>query len=139
MKVPRILRSVVLLRLALLAGLLFATARLVAPVTFPFSSGDLVVRVSPSVPGGAVLLDLGPFGELSWRTHNTPINVRASFIVGQSPRELPNLADIRDLRVGFLVRKLPWLALGGALGALLIVPVGSIRKRALAAGIGAVG
>src|SRR5918996_4241694 len=98
MKLPRVLRSVVLLRLLLLAGLLFATARLVAPTTFAFSSGELVVRVSPAVPGGAVLLDLGPFGELSWKTHRTPINGRASFIVGQSPRELPNLAEIRDLR-----------------------------------------
>jgi predicted phosphodiesterase len=137
MGVPRVLRSVVLLRLVLLAGLLLASARLVAPVTFPTAAGDLIVRVSPAVPGGAVLLDLGPFGELSWRTHNTPINVRASFIVGQRPRELPNLADIRDLRVAFLLRKLPWLALGGAFGALLIVPIGSIRKRAIATGIGA--
>lgn len=108
-------------------------------MTFPFSSGDLVVRVSPAVPGGAVILDLGPFGELSWRTHNTPVNVRASFIVGQRPRELPNLADIRDLRVAFLFRKLPWLALGGAFGGLLVVPLGSVRRRALAAGIGAGG
>lgn len=139
MRVPRVLRSVVLLRLVLLAGLLFASARVVAPVTFAFSSGDLVVRVSPAVPGGKVLLDLGPFGELSWRTHKSPINVRASFIVGQSPRELPNLADLRDLRVAFLLRKLPWLALGGVFGALLVVPMGSIRRRTLAAGIGAGG
>ncbi len=139
MKVPRILRSVVLLRLVLLAGLLFASARLVAPVTFPFSSGDLIVRVSPAIPGGSVLLDLGPFGELSWRTHRTPVNVRAAFIVGQRPGELPNLADIRDLRVAFLLRKLPWLAVGGVFGGLLVVPTGSIRRRALAAGIGAGG
>jgi predicted phosphodiesterase len=138
-KVPRFLRSVVLLRLVLLAGLLFATARLVAPVTFPFSSGDLTVRVSPAVPGGAVILDLGPFGELSWRTHRTPINVRAAFVVGRSPRELPRLAELRDLRVSFLLRKLPWLALGGALGGLLVVPVGRLRRRELAAVIGAGG
>lgn len=139
MRVPRVLRSVVLLRLVLLAGLLFASARLVAPVIFPFSAGELVVRVSPAMPGGSVLLDLGPFGELSWRTHQTPIDVRASFIVGQRPRELPNLADLRDLRVDFLLRKLPWLAVGGILGGLLVVPAGSIRRRALAAGIGAGG
>lgn len=137
MKVQRVLHSVVLLRLVLLAGLLFATARLVAPTTFAFSSGELVVRVSPGVPGGAVLLDLGPFGELSWNTHRTPIDVRASFIVGQRPRELPNIAELRDLRVTFLLRKLPWLALAGGLAALLVVTPGSLRRRAATAGIGA--
>jgi predicted phosphodiesterase len=139
MKLPRVLRSVVLLRLLLLAGLLFATARLVAPTTFAFSSGELVVRVSPAVPGGAVLLDLGPFGELSWKTHRTPIDVRASFIVGQRPRELPNIADLRDLRVSFLLRKLPWLALAGALAALLVPTRGSAKRRAVIALIGAGG
>lgn len=65
--------------------------------------------------------------------------MRASFILGRRPRELPNIAELRDLRVGFLIRKLPWLAVAGAFGGLLVVTAGSARKRALAAGIGAGG
>jgi predicted phosphodiesterase len=136
MRIPRALRSAVLLKIILLAGLLFSASRIVAPTTFQFSAGELNVRVTPAVPGGRVLLDLGPFGDLSWRTHRTPLNVRAAFVVGRSPRALPALSELRDLRVAFLFKKLPWLALTGAFAALLVVE-GSRRRRALAAGIGA--
>jgi predicted phosphodiesterase len=136
MKAPRALRSAVLLKVILLAGLLFSASRVVAPATFQFSAGKLDVRVTPAVPGGKIMLDLGPFGELSWRTHRTPLNVRAAFVVGRSPRALPALSELRDLRVAFLLRKLPWLALTGAFAALLVVE-GPRRRRGVAAGIGA--
>src|SRR5439155_17260372 len=136
MKVPRVLRSALLLRILLLAGLLYAASRIVAPTTFAFSAGELTAKVTPAVPGGKVILDLGPFGELSWHTHNSPLNVRASFVIGRSPRALPDLDQLRDLRVEFLLRKMPWLALTGALAALLLIE-GSLRRRGLAAGIGA--
>jgi predicted phosphodiesterase len=136
MKVPRVLRSAVLLRLVLLVGLLFAGSRLMAPTTFGFNAGDLVVRVSAAVPGGRILLDLGPFGELAWRTHATPLDVKASFVIGRSPRELPGIAALRDLRVAFLLRKLPWLALMGGFGGALVFE-GARRRRIIGAGIGA--
>ena len=136
MKVPRALRSAVLLRIVVLAGLLFCGSRSVAPETFAFSAGEITARVSPAVPGGRTALDLGPFGELSWNTHRTPLNVRASFIVGRRPRELPNLSELRDLRVAYLIRKLPWLAATGALAALLLLE-GSRRRRAAFVLIGA--
>jgi predicted phosphodiesterase len=136
MRVPRALRSAVLFKALLLAGLLFSASRVVAPTTFQFSAGELNVRVSPAVPGGRVMLDLGPFGELSWRTHRTPLNVRAAFVVGRSPRALPALSELRDLRVAYLLRKLPWLALTGAFAALLVVD-GPRRRRIAAAAIGA--
>jgi predicted phosphodiesterase len=132
MQLPRVFRNPILLRLALLAALLFAGSRVVSPTTFQFSSGELTVRVSPAVPGGKVFLDLGPFGELSWHTHRTPLNVRASFVVGRSPRELPEISELQDLRVSFLVRKLPWLALTGAIGGMLVLDV-LTRRRELAA------
>ena len=132
MQLPPIVRNPILLRLALLAALLFAGSRVVAPTTFEFSSGELTVRVLPAVPGGKVLLDLGPFGELSWNTHRTPVNVRASFVVGRRPRELPAISELQDLRVAYLLRKLPWLALTGAIGGMLVLDV-LTRRRELAA------
>ena len=137
MKLPRALRSVVLWKVVLLAGLLFSATRIVAPTTFQFSAGELTAKVSPAIPGGRVLLDLGPFGELSWHTHRTPVDVRASFVIGRNPRALPDLEQLRDLRVEFLLRKLPWLALTGVFFGLLLVD-GRIRVRAIAAGVGAV-
>jgi len=122
----------------LLGGLLFCASRAVAPETFEFSAGQVTARVTPAIPGGAVLLDLGPFGELSWHTHSAPLNVRASFVIAKKPRELPDLGELRDLRVAYLIRKLPWLALTGALVGLLLIE-GSPRRRGVAAGIGAAG
>jgi predicted phosphodiesterase len=136
MRLPRWLRSPVVIRFVLLGALAFAGSRTVAPETFDFSAGQLTARVTPAIPGGKVLLDLGPFGELSWHTHRTPLNVRAAFVIGRSPRALPDLEQLRDLRVAFLLRKLPWLALMGALVGLLLME-GDLRRRGLAAGIGA--
>ena len=136
MKLPRVVRSVVALKVMLLAGLLFSATRITAPTTFQFSAGELTAKVSPAIPGGRVMLDLGPFGELSWHTHRTPVDVKASFIIGRNPRALPDLEQLRDLRVEFLLRKLPWLALTGMFFGLLLVD-GTIRVRGLAAGIGA--
>src|SRR5439155_5921319 len=96
-------------------ALLFSAGRIVTPRTFAFSSGDLVVRVTPSLPGGRVILDLGPVGELSWHTHDTPITVRANFVLSRRARDLPSLEELADLRVTFLVRIVGWLALTGAL------------------------
>jgi predicted phosphodiesterase len=132
MRIPGAFKNPILLRVALLGALLFAGSRVVAPTTFQFSSGELTVRVLPAVPGGRILLDLGPFGELSWNTHRTPLNVRASFVLGPRPRELPAISELQDLRVAFLVRKLAWLALAGALGGMLVLDV-MTRRRELAA------
>ncbi|MGH2785097.1 MAG: hypothetical protein ACRDJ1_07530, partial [Actinomycetota bacterium] len=91
MRFPPWLTSRPVRRAVLLVGFAFCAGRIFAPVSFPFSSGDLVVRVTPNVPGGTVALDLGPFGELTWDTHTAPLDVRASFVIGQRPRELPDL------------------------------------------------
>jgi predicted phosphodiesterase len=132
------LHNAVLQRALLIAGLLFCASRLFAPTTFAFTSGDLVVRVTPAIPGGTVILDLGPFGELSWRTHRTPLLVRASFLLDQRARDLPALAELRDLRLAFLLRKLPWLAATGAFIGLLAVD-GPRRRRLIGVAIGAGG
>jgi predicted phosphodiesterase len=108
-------------RLVLLGAIAFAGSRALAPAVFRLSSGDLTVRMTPAVPGGKLLLRLGPLGELSWNTHRSPVNVETSFLPARGADELPQAADLRDLRVSFLLRKLPWIALVGALAALLVV------------------
>lgn len=128
---PAVVRAVLLVAFAICAGRIFA------PVSFPFSSGELVVRVTPNVPGGTVALDLGPFGQLSWNTHTAPLDVRASFVIGQRPRGLPGLAELRDLRLAFLIRKLPWLALAGILAGLLVAGGRGRKRNLIAGGIGA--
>ncbi|HJR18446.1 MAG TPA: metallophosphoesterase [Actinomycetota bacterium] len=137
MRVPPWLTSRPFRRSLLLIGFALCAGRIFAPVSFPFSSGELVVRVTPNVPGGTVALELGPFGELTWDTHTAPLDVRASFVIGQRPRGLPGLAELRDLRIAFLIRKLPWLALAGALAGLLVADASGRRRRLLAGGIGA--
>jgi predicted phosphodiesterase len=128
---PPIRRAILLIGFALCAGRIFA------PVSFAFSSGEIVVRVTPNIPGGTVALDLGPFGELSWNTHTAPLDVRASFVIGERPRGLPGLAELRDLRLAFLIRKLVWLALAGALAGLLVADAMGRKRIAIAGGIGA--
>jgi predicted phosphodiesterase len=136
-RVPTLLTRRPFQRAVLLIGFALCAGRIFAPVSFPFSSGELVVRVTPNLPGGTVALDLGPFGELSWNTHTAPLDVRASFVIGERPRGLPDLADLRDLRLAFLIRKLPWLALAGALAGLLVAGATRRRRLVVASGAGA--
>ena len=138
MCVPRWIKRPALWRAVVLVGFAVCAGRIFAPVAFPFSSGELVVRVTPNVPGGTVALELGPFGELTWETHTAPLDVRASFVIGQRPRELPDLADLRDLRLAFLIRKLPWLAAAGLLAGLLVAGAAGRRRQLVAGAVGAV-
>lgn len=82
------------------------------------------------------MLALGPFGELSWNTHTAPIDVEASFLLSPKVRDLPDLEDLQDIRLGLLGRKLFWLVLAGALAG-AVVAEGSRRRRLATAGIGA--
>jgi predicted phosphodiesterase len=131
-----LLRSPIVFRLALLAGLIFASSRVVAPVTFHLGSGDLSLRLRPDLPGGRVILPLGPFGELSWHTHRSPLDVEASFVLSPNPRQLPELDELGDIRLGFLARKLFWLVLVGAFAGAVLVE-SDLRARLRAVGLGA--
>jgi predicted phosphodiesterase len=135
-RLRRLFASHVLVRLALLAGLSFAAWRLVAPTVFHFRSGDLTVRLAPDVPGGRTTLELGPLGQLSWPTHKTPVDVDATFVLHPNVDRLPDLSGLRDIRVAFLLRRLPWVLLCGLLaGALLAEGMG--RRTPVAAFVGA--
>lgn len=131
----RLFASHILVRSVLLIALAVAGSRIVAPTVFHFRSGDLSVRLSPTVSGGKTILHLGPFGDLSWRTHATPVNVEATFVLRPQIDRLPELRDVRDVRVAFLLRRLGWLLLCGLLaGALLAEGMG--RRTPLAALLG---
>jgi predicted phosphodiesterase len=131
----RLFASHVVVRFVLLLALAVCGARLVAPTVFHFRSGDLSVRLAPTLSGGKTILHLGPFGDLSWRTHATPVNVEATFVLHPSVSTLPELRDVRDVRVSFLLRRLGWLLLSGLIaGSLLAEGMG--RRTPLAALLG---
>ncbi|MFA5786050.1 MAG: metallophosphoesterase [Actinomycetota bacterium] len=124
-------------RLLLVVGMAFSLWRLASPVVFDLDSTNLSVKLRPAIPGGAVILSLGPLGELSWKTHKGPLNVEASFVLSPSLASPPDFSRLSDLRWSFLVNKVPWLLLlGGLTGALVLA--GNSRKSVLAAtGVGA--
>ncbi len=124
------------LRFAALLALAFSAARIITPATFPIAAGELTARMTPALPGGKVTLHLGPFGELSWNMHDGPVNIEASFLVGQDVSAAPTLAAIENIYGEFALRKLGWLIFAGALLGGLVVH-GSRRRTARAAVIGA--
>lgn len=131
----RLARNQAVIRLLLVGAVMFCAVRIVSPVVFRLESGELSVRMVPAIPGGDVVLHLGPFGDLSWDTHKGPVNVDATFRLGRQVRELPDPSELRDLRVSFLLRRMYWLALAGAAaGALVVEVAGHHRLRAAAGG-----
>src|SRR5512135_2053113 len=119
----------ILLRLVLMSALIFAAFQTVAPETFHFRAADVVIQLSPDIPGGHLALSLGPFGDLSWKTHDTPLDVNVRFLIRPTATSFPKPSEFNDLRFAFLRRKLGWLLLSGALvGALLAGTVGSLLK-----------
>lgn len=129
-----VLRRPAAVRLLLLVALGFSLARVLAPDTFHLASGDLTVRMRPGIPGGTISLELGPLGELEWRTHRAPLDVQTSFLPRAGAKRLPDVSDLGQLRFGILA-KLPWIALSGGLLALIVTD----RRRSLAsAAVGAV-
>ncbi|MGZ4190165.1 MAG: metallophosphoesterase family protein [Actinomycetota bacterium] len=130
----------IVLRLALLAALLFAAFQTIAPETFHFRAADVVIQLSPDIPGGHLALSLGPFGDLSWKTHDTPLDVNVRFLIRPSATSFPRPSEFNDLRFAFLLRKVPWLLLTGALvGALLVGTFGRFLRPVLISmgGVGA--
>lgn len=127
----------IVIRVVLVAGLLYAGAQAAAPETYHFRAGDLILQVEPALPGGRLTMPLGPIGDLTWTTHTGPFNIEASFHIGGSASSLPSPAEFRDLRLALLLRKVPWILMFGALGGALIIVDGSWRHRARAMLIGA--
>lgn len=108
------------MRLVVLVSFLWAVSRVVAPATFPISGGELTIDLAPSVPGGKLELELGPFGRLSWNTHHAPLNIDTTFVLARKVKGVPELDEAADLRWKLLARKVPWLLLSGVLLGLVL-------------------
>lgn len=109
-----------LLILLAAAGVAICSAQLVAPTNLDFEWGELSLQLTPSLPGGDIALDLGPVGELSWKVHSSPVDVKATFLLERNTDRLPNTSDLENLPLRFAVQKLPWLAVLGALVGALV-------------------
>lgn len=123
-------------RSLLLLALLLAASRIVAPVSLDIRSGSLEVRVVPRLPGGKLIVPLGPLGQLSWNVDRAPVDIIANIQIDPNASSLPGADDIDlgDLRTRFLWSKLLWVMLFGIAGALLVVRSTSIKPSHAAAG-----
>ena len=87
-----------LLRAALVLVVVLAVVQAQAAGTYLVSTGSVTFSLRPAWPGGQLVLPLGPAGELSLRTHRTPVDVVMEYqlpaqtdavIEGSSASELP--------------------------------------------------
>lgn len=142
LRLPRLPRRIspVAARLFAVGALVFIASRIVAPVTLDVGTSALQVRAVPRLPGGHVVVPLGPLGEVSFATHTSPLDFEANILIDPETTTLPDADDIdvRSWRTTFIVAKLPWLVMFGALAILLAVH-GPPRHLAIASGVGAVG
>ena len=133
---PRRLAAV-LLRAALLVVVVVAVVELQSPGTYLVSTGSVTFEMRPEWPGGQLVLPLGPAGELSLRTHRTPVDVVMDY---RLPAETAALIDsggeeVERLQGGalaafrrYLLTRIPWLLLAGAAAGVLVGGVISRRR-----------
>ena len=136
---------------ALAVVLVAATVWMLAAATYRIPSGTVAFSLRPALPGGRLVLPLGPAGSLALHTHHGPVDVTVDYAVseGVTPTtaerlvdDLPALqANAQAAFARFLWTKLPvWLLLGAAAGALVAT---ALRRRwrtlALGAALGVAG
>jgi predicted phosphodiesterase len=138
------------LRIVALAVVALSLVALLSPVTYRVPRGSVTFQFRPSLPGGQIVMPLGPAGVLALQSHRTPIDVSVDY---RLPDEVPSLDEAEELVRGlpefqvtartafqhFAFGKGVWLlGLGAGVGVLLVGP----RRREtalLAAGFGAAG
>ncbi|MDP3991671.1 MAG: metallophosphoesterase [Candidatus Colwellbacteria bacterium] len=123
-----------IIRIVLVAFLVFVSVELVSPTVFHLETGKLSLRLAPAIPGGELKLGLGPLGELSWGTHYGPLNVEAVFVVGDSAETLPQPEDFGGLTWKLIWAKLLWLLLFGGLFGVVAIN-GPPRRRIIGAAL----
>lgn len=129
-----------LLRAALVLVVVVAVVQLQAAGAYLVSTGSVTFELRPAWPGGRLVLPLGPAGELSLRTHRTPVDVvmdyqlparTAAAVEGTSASELPQLqGGARAAFDRYLLGRVPWLLVAGAAAGLLVAG-GWTRRRLL--------
>ena len=110
-----------------------------AAVDYRVPAGSVSFRVRPAWPGGHLILPLGPAGELSLRTHHTPVDVvmdyrlpsqTAALLGGASGDDVPRLeGGAREAFSRYLLGRVPWLLLVGAAAGLLVAGHQTRRRR----------
>ena len=115
----------ILVRVVLLAAVAVGLVGLLGPRTYHVPSGTVTFRLQPAWPGGHLITPLGPVGELTLRTHRTPVDVVMEY---RLPSEAAALleggsgADLQTLQGGAREAfeplpcspRVPWLLAAGA-------------------------
>ena len=140
----------VALRIVALAAVAVCLVLLLAPGTYRVPRGSVTFQLRPAVPGGRIVMPLGPAGVLALQSHRTPVDVSVDY---RLPDEVPTLSEAERLLRGlpefetsaraafqrFVSGKALWLlGLGAGVG-LLIAGPRRFETALLAAGFGAAG
>jgi predicted phosphodiesterase len=130
---------VLALRVALVIVVVFGVVQLQAAASYRVSAGSVTFQLRPAWPGGHLVMPLGPAGQLSLRTHRTPVDVvmdyrlpeqTAALLGEESSRQLPKLeGGAREAFARYLLGRLPWVLAVGAAAGLLVAGHQSRRRR----------
>ncbi len=130
--------AALLLRAALVLVVVLAVVQVQAAGTYLVSTGSVTFELRPSWPGGQLVLPLGPAGELSLRTHRTPVDVVMGYqlpaqtdavIEGSSASELPRLrGGARAAFSRYLLGRVPWLLVAGVAAGMLVAGAATRRR-----------
>jgi predicted phosphodiesterase len=115
------------LRVALVLLLVVGVLEVQAAASFRVPAGSVSFQLRPAWPGGHLIMPLGPAGELSLRTHRTPLDVVMDYRLPAESTALP-IDDLPRLEGGaraaftrYLVGRAPWVLLIGAAAGLLVI------------------